>query len=581
MKLARWIPLIFTLALYGQERPSKEAVPEVSLKALEFQNAQNSFHETDETLLFGYNLLEKSIHSNFGSALIPLWWKPSNHLELKIRDRLDYTQTSGENYKELYPHNFPHTKIIYAPTYVEGQKINVLHNRRYKYGSVLVDYNRLISEGFLLHEKNKHSYFALHANYQHPNIPYSSNIKFHFYKNESEWNGGLSNHILFTENSETNWKIFAVNWGELKTKINRKGLDWKHNYSISEKSELEYEINLHIDTLHYEGLKDDTLVYPSRTDSSSALTRIFSNTIQNIKWKHQIDSLNEVTFGIKHQHFKYQSTNLNRWMLFGYLSSKKLDNSFYLSYHKDIDKPSNFIGRYQQNVSLFGLKHHFKLAYEKTLPNWLMQNDYVLFSIGQSSALNDLKPSTDQYIEWTTSLTDRISVFNSFHQIEHFYFYNETAMATVSEKAIHLFQSRLKHHLTYKKWHWQGEIAHQHSSNLNIPLAKIIAHQKLYWEGYALKKATKAQIGTRILYKSEHSGMAFSPFLNDFFLAPSYKSAASLRCDLFANFQVKTLKIFLSYEHFNSLWEGNQFVLNPFPVAKPLFRMSLIWNFYD
>ena len=581
MKLSRWIPLIFTMALYGQERPPKEKVSEVSLKTLEFQNTQNAFHESDELLLFGYNLLEESIHSNFGSPLIPFWWKPANHKELKIGDRLDYQQNSGENYKELYPHNFPHTKIIYAPTYVEGQKINVLHNRRYKYGSIFVDYDRLVSEGFLLHEKNKHSYFALHANYQHPYIPYTSNLKFHFYKNESEWNGGLSDDDLFTVNSENNWKIFPVNWGDLKTKINRKGLDWKHNYSSSEKSELEYEIILSIDTLHYEGLSDDTLMYPIRTDSSTALTRVFSNTLQNIKWKHQIDSLNEVSLGIKHQYFKYQSTNLNRWMLFSYLSSKKLDNSFYLSFFKDINKPSNFIANYQQNISLFGLKHRIKLAYEKTLPNWFMQNDYSYSSGAQSSVIDHMIPSTDQYIEWHSSFDNRISLFNSFHQIDHFYFYDETATAKASEKTIHIFQSRLKHHLTFKKWHWKGEMAYQYSSDLNIPLAELIGHHQLYWEGYALKKATKARIGTRILYKSEHPGISYSPLLNDFFVAPSHKSNASLRCDLFANFQVKTLKIFLSYEHFNSLWERNQYVLNPFPMAKPLFRMSLIWNFYD
>ena len=62
---------------------------------------------------------------------------------------------------------------------------------------------------------------------------------------------------------------------------------------------------------------------------------------------------------------------------------------------------------------------------------------------------------------------------------------------------------------------------------------------------------------------------------------PSSQTNESLRLDVFANFKIKTVKVYLAYEHLNSLWQGEQYILKPYPMAKPTFRLSLIWNFYD
>ena len=45
--------------------------------------------------------------------------------------------------------------------------------------------------------------------------------------------------------------------------------------------------------------------------------------------------------------------------------------------------------------------------------------------------------------------------------------------------------------------------------------------------------------------------------------------------------KIQNIKIYASYENFNALWQGEQFTLKPYPIAQPIFRLSLIWNFYD
>jgi hypothetical protein len=106
-------------------------------------------------------------------------------------------------------------------------------------------------------------------------------------------------------------------------------------------------------------------------------------------------------------------------------------------------------------------------------------------------------------------------------------------------------------------------------------------NQKVYWQGNLFKEATETQLGLRALYRSAHPGMTYAPLLGDFYVNPLSQTDGSLRLDVFANFKIQTVKVYLAYENLNSLWQGEQYVLKPYPMAKPTFRMSLIWNFYD
>jgi hypothetical protein len=105
--------------------------------------------------------------------------------------------------------------------------------------------------------------------------------------------------------------------------------------------------------------------------------------------------------------------------------------------------------------------------------------------------------------------------------------------------------------------------------------------QKMYWQGALFEEASISQIGIRLLFKSAHPGVSYAPLLGDFYINQLNATNQSLRSDLFINFQIQSLKVFLSYEHFNGLWQGTQYLLKPYPMAKPTFRVSLIWNFYD
>jgi len=588
MNVLKWTPIFLSLVLYGQEVQIDDSLTNsllidsisVSEPGL-FQNAQNSFLEEDDLLLIGYHPFEETTLSNFGLPRVPVWWKPNNHLNLKIGDRLLEASAKRPIYASLFKENFPHTKIMYAPTLVEGQKMNVIHQRPYKFGSVLIDYDRTVSEGYLVHEKLKTTRFAFHGNFSHPNIPYNSEWRFHSFKNETNWNGGVTDDKLFLSNSESNWELLPTQWTSLNTEIKQKGLDWKHTYRYSNSAEIDYELKVSRDSLFYKDLKEDALFYPTRTDSATSISRVFTSTNHALRWNKKIDSDKDGMLGLSYHNFDVETSNIKQYNLHTSLSSKSLKNHVSLAYGIDANKRYNLQANYQQKIFFLGLNHQFKLGFEKTHPSWMMQND-IIFHHPSKLEISDVnKPSTHRSLEWDMNLNETISLYSSYHNIDDHHYYNASAIATQSEETIQIFQSTLNYKIHYKKWNWKGQIGYQNCSSSEIPLVDFLTHQKIYWQGNIIKKATLAQFGTRIRYKSSHPGMSYSPMIGDFYVNPLYETEASLRCDLFANFQIKTLKIYLSYEHINGLGQGNQYVLKPYPMTKPFFRMSLIWNFYD
>ena len=91
MKILKWILLFWSFVIYGQEDSINH---KIEMDSLWYQNTQNSFSSSDEFILLGYQDFETSIMGNFGSVLIPFWWKSGSSIEQKIGDRILQTPTT-------------------------------------------------------------------------------------------------------------------------------------------------------------------------------------------------------------------------------------------------------------------------------------------------------------------------------------------------------------------------------------------------------------------------------------------------------------------------------------------------------
>ena len=583
MKLLKWIPIFCSMLLFGQENlVIMNTSDSLGLDSLWYQDFHNSFSERDEEILLSFDILKNSSQTNFGVPIVGWYWQNNQAADLRIGDRILDFGISLNSAPLNYQQKFPHTQIIYSQAYSEGQRLNFAHSRKYKYGSVKLDYDRLGSLGYLSHEKNKYTKFILQGSFKHPEIPYQSNIRLHTFKNESQWNGGVSDDSLFLAGTQTNWELLPVNWSNLESTVKHIGLDWTHSYKFSEASKLSYELNLSQDSLFYQGLQDDSLFFPIRLDSASTYQRAFSDVKNTLKWSQKITEDKSAVVGIKQQSFKYNATSINKWTAFGSLESYRLKNSLYFEYGKAECESHTLVVDYTQGFNIKGVYNKLKFGYHRANPNWMQNNASILNQeLNFICVIENSNPIIDRFAEWDTYMHENLKFSASYHSIEGFNYFNEQGISSISEEDVNVFQAQFFHHLNTGKWHWNGTAAYQNSSSKNLPLANLLLNQKVYWQGDLFKEATETQIGIRGLYRTAHPGITYAPFLGDFYVNPSSQTNESLRLDVFANFKIKTVKVYLAYEHLNSLWQGEQYVLKPYPMAKPTFRLSLIWNFYD
>ena len=80
MRILKWIPLLYSILIFGQEDSILQIDPKIEADSLWYKNSQNNFSSGDQFILLGYQDFETSIMGNFGSVLIPFWWKSGSSI---------------------------------------------------------------------------------------------------------------------------------------------------------------------------------------------------------------------------------------------------------------------------------------------------------------------------------------------------------------------------------------------------------------------------------------------------------------------------------------------------------------------
>ena len=65
---------------------------------------------------------------------------------------------------------------------------------------------------------------------------------------------------------------------------------------------------------------------------------------------------------------------------------------------------NSFTANFIQHINIFGINNRFKIAYEKTIPNWIQLNSST--NLSNQLSEESIEPTLDQYIEWDLELTE-------------------------------------------------------------------------------------------------------------------------------------------------------------------------------
>jgi hypothetical protein len=111
----------------------------------------------------------------------------------------------------------------------------------------------------------------------------------------------------------------------------------------------------------------------------------------------------------------------------------------------------------------------------------------------------------------------------------------------------------------------------------------FITRNSFYYQNYVFKgKPLYLQTGIIFSYFTKYYMNNYNPVISEFNLQNDREYGAFPMIDLFVNFRVKTLRVFLKLEHFNARFAGKSEYysapLNPYRDLK--IRFGLVWNFF-
>jgi hypothetical protein len=115
---------------------------------------------------------------------------------------------------------------------------------------------------------------------------------------------------------------------------------------------------------------------------------------------------------------------------------------------------------------------------------------------------------------------------------------------------------------------------------LNVP--KLVFRQTSYYSSHFFKRALFLQTGFTINYFSSYYANDFNPVIGDFVIQNTKKVGNFPVVDLFLNAKIQTFRVFIKYEHFNSLFSNSFYYAAPNePFRDAVIRFGLTWDFFQ
>lgn len=110
----------------------------------------------------------------------------------------------------------------------------------------------------------------------------------------------------------------------------------------------------------------------------------------------------------------------------------------------------------------------------------------------------------------------------------------------------------------------------------------FVTRNTLYYANYLFKgKPLYLETGITFKYFGEYYMNAYNPVISEFYLQNDRQFGGFPLMDFFINFRVKTMRVFFTLEHFNSLFtEKNYYSAPTYPYRDFVIRLGLVWNFF-
>ena len=171
--------------------------------------------------------------------------------------------------------------------------------------------------------------------------------------------------------------------------------------------------------------------------------------------------------------------------------------------------------------------------------------------------------------------------------IDNFTYFGEDALPIQHEDPLSVLSVSAKKNLRLWKIHLDTEALLQISSDKNILDLPLLAVQSAFYFQHLFRfKRTNGklemQLGADVRYHTEYYPYAYMPAIGQYYNQHNIKAGNYPYVDVFANFLLKRARIFISYDHVNQGFTGNNYFEIPsYPMNIRMFRYGIAWTFYN
>lgn len=531
-----------------------------------------------------------------------------------------YLEKEDINY---YSAPTPFTELYYKTVMKQGQNLDAFVTLNTSENlNFFIGYKGLRSLGKYINQLSSSGNFRMGASYQSPNKRYLMRTHIAVQDILNQENGGIRDLDLFenTEKPYNKRERLDVYFRDVETVLKGKRLFLNHQYQLNNSFEngllLTHEFVYEDKRFNYQQgsvfVANDTLLrfgnaYQENIDNKTRYYQFFNR----VGAAYQSDLLGRFEFFTDLLKYDYHYKSLailneneivpnriekNITLLGGKYSYFKNDWKANLLVSSSLgdDKTSNIEADIKYNLAedidlAFGYQKLNKMA---DLNYQLYQSDYVGYN-WYHNFKNEKHNAFDFELNtpWG-AITANYSVIN-----DKLYFSNEAQavnqyglplqLITTPKQfdgTINYVSVQLQKEFKVGKFALDNTILYQQvdqSQNiLNVP--QFLTRNTLYYTDAFFSRALQIQTGITFSYFSNYYADGYNPLIGDFYVQDQGKIGNYPVFDFFVNMKVRTARIYLKLEHFNSSMTGYNFYTAPnYPYRDFVFRFGLVWNFFS
>jgi len=270
---------------------------------------------------------------------------------------------------------------------------------------------------------------------------------------------------------------------------------------------------------------------------------------------------------------------------------KKEYRGFQLSGEGAINVSGDFDGNYLKGAASFALdkdnKVEASLTVHSVAPNFnflLYQSDYVNYN--WQNSLDNVKT---QELKFELQSKKLLNATVSYTGIDDYVYFgispnDSTPSPQQFNDRVDYLKVKAEKTFTYGKFGLANTVLFQQAVSgeevFNVP--EIVTRNTLYYQDEWFKKALFLQMGATFKYFTKYNMNDYDPVLAEFFVQNDQELGGFPLVDIFLNAKIRQTRIFVKYEHVNSLFtsKNDYFSAPGYPYRDPVIRFGLVWNFF-